>query len=376
MGRHIIKNNNSDRNCEIILQLLAAGLNNKKLDIVKVNSISVKDWEEIFLLSKKYDIVALLSDVISENKAISVPIDVRLKILGMQEIVEQSYHYHLNVVSELLAFFSSHKIPTMVMKGLSLSRYYPVPSHRKCGDIDIYQYEQQSRSDQLITQKYGIPIKNTIAGHHTSYLFRNISIENHYQIITTYRGGLTIELEALLEMEALNASDYDIYQQKVKFPSPNFNAIFLPYHMAVHFQSEKVTIRQVLDWMLFLNNEYANVNWPLVSQAYDKFNLFSFINGINGVLIHHLGMSDSLAYQYKRDEQLENRLLIDILRPSSEYKKNLINRVNHIWFKYVQSGWKFRLFKKHACIIFARKLVALILHHDDFNEHVISLPNT
>ena len=158
MGRHIIKNNNSDRNCEIILQLLAAGLNNKKLDIVKVNSISVKDWEEIFLLSKKYDIVALLSDVISENKAISVPIDVRLKILGMQEIVEQSYHYHLNVVSELLAFFSSHKIPTMVMKGLSLSRYYPVPSHRKCGDIDIYQYEQQSRSDQLITQKYGIPI--------------------------------------------------------------------------------------------------------------------------------------------------------------------------------------------------------------------------
>lgn len=375
MEKQISKKKNYIDYSEIILHLLAVGFNQRQLDIYKVNSLTDKDWDVLFLLANKHDIVALLSDIILENPSIGIPIDVRLKILGMQEIAEQSYYYHLDVLSELLAFFSTHKIPTMVIKGLSLSRYYPVPSHRKCGDIDIYQYGQQSLSDYIISQTFELAIKNTIAGHHTNYQYRNISIENHYQLITTYHGGVTLELEALLEKEASNAKEYEVNLQKVRYPSPTFNAIYLPYHMAVHFRSEKVTMRQVLDWMMFLKKEYENVDWLQVHEVYHRYNLSTFVNAINGVLIHYFGMSESQAYHYKKDERMEFRLLNDIIRVNGDYKEGIINRINHLWFKYIKSGWKFKLFKKNGCITLFKKGFNLLFHHNDYVDKEINVSN-
>ena len=38
-----------------------------------------------------------------------------------------------------------------------MSLYYPIPSHRTCGDIDIYLYGDIDKSDEILEKEYGAP---------------------------------------------------------------------------------------------------------------------------------------------------------------------------------------------------------------------------
>lgn len=352
----------------LLFHLLDVGLNQAKVDVARVNTINQEDWERLFSLSMHHEMGALVSDSLMKNDSIHIPIDIRLKFVGLQEIAEQAYLHHQRVLSDLLALFSDHGIPTMIIKGFSLAQYYPVPSHRKCGDIDIYQFGHQPQSDELVSKMLGIGIHQYIVSHHSNYCYKGVGIENHYQFITTYYKGNTVELESMLEDEAVNAIKANISMSNVFFPSPILNAVFLICHMAGHFRGERVTLRQLLDWMMFLKNEYGNVDWKFVYEVYKKNNLLGFVNAINGILMRHLGMSKEFVFQYEEDRHIEQRILYDMLNVTvlDGCRKGLFSGVRHEWSQYIVSGWKFRLFNKYGCVELLKKVTAFLLHHNDF----------
>lgn len=59
----------------------------------------------------------------------------------------------------------------MVLKGYGLSKNYPVPNHRPCGDMDIYLFGDQEKADKLIAEELGIKIDNS-HHHHTVFQFQ------------------------------------------------------------------------------------------------------------------------------------------------------------------------------------------------------------
>ena len=56
-----------------------------------------------------------------------------------------------------------------------------------------------------------------------------------------------------------------------KYPSANFNALFLPWHVSAHFAFERVTLRHLLDWALFLVNEGKSIDVDLFREAKTKY---------------------------------------------------------------------------------------------------------
>ena len=355
---------------DVLFHLLAVGLNQIELDVSRIDGLQQQDWERLFTLSSFHEVAALVSETLLANEEINIPIDVRLKFIGLQDIAEQSYNHQLNVLDDLLELFDSYDIPTMIIKGFSLAQYYPAPSHRKCGDIDIYQFGHQSQSDQLISQKYGLEIRNNIVGHHTNYQYREVSIENHYQFITTYFGRQSFEIESLMEIEADNSVQAKLGHYKILFPSPNLNAFFLPYHMSVHFRPDKVTFRQIIDWMMFLESEYDKVDWQKLQNYYKTYHLVDFVNAINGILIHYLGMPVKYASNYFRNELLEKRILYDMLKSSQDNQiDGVISNIKHKWDKYIRHGWKFHIFGRSAILELFKKVLAVLKH--DNEEYVL-----
>ena len=51
-----------------------------------------------------HEVGALLSDSLMKNDSIKIPIDTRLKFVGLQEMAEQTCLYYQKVLSNLLAF--------------------------------------------------------------------------------------------------------------------------------------------------------------------------------------------------------------------------------------------------------------------------------
>lgn len=51
---------------------------------------------------------------------------------------ETEYDLHCRRVAELTGLFSEDGFRSCILKGLSNALLYPIPSHRHCGDIDIW----------------------------------------------------------------------------------------------------------------------------------------------------------------------------------------------------------------------------------------------
>ena len=126
----------------VLISLVAYGLNlTDKFDFT--NDIK---WTDVFTLSKKHGVLGLAFDgferLIKENTGCNnlIPKEYKLHLLGYVLNLEKLYERQKNVLYKLAHFYSKHNIKTLVLKGYGMSLYYPIPSHRTCGDIDIYLY--------------------------------------------------------------------------------------------------------------------------------------------------------------------------------------------------------------------------------------------
>lgn len=63
------------------------------------------------------------------------------------ERIERRYGQQRRRAAELAAAYAEAGIRTVVLKGFAVSRLYPVPEHRPCGDLDCFlcgDYEQRA----------------------------------------------------------------------------------------------------------------------------------------------------------------------------------------------------------------------------------------
>lgn len=161
-----------------------------------------------------------------------------------------------------------------------------------------------------------------------------MTIENH-RVLSDLRGPKkqTREFEALLK----DLADKSIEEGKslgneypgVRLPTADFNALFLPWHVSAHFEFERVTLRHLLDWALFLYNDSKSINQTLLREAKRKytFGFGPFADILTYLSIEHLGLpKDKLPEEivedaYQVDKELANRVferMFEEIPPASD----------------------------------------------------------
>ena len=84
-------------------------------------------------------------------------------------------------------------ISYVLLKGISLADFYPVPEYRKLGDVDIYINDKEmfNRAEELLLAN-GYTKDDEISDHHQGYLYkvpqtgRTMILELHYRIVGLY----------------------------------------------------------------------------------------------------------------------------------------------------------------------------------------------
>ena len=93
------------------------------------------------------------------------------------------------------------------MKGVGLSTYYPIPSHREGGDIDIYTFsadknrmtdEQANRLADELMERQGIPIEMH-SYKHSNFYYKGIPVENHKVFLNVEHYPIAVQVDALLK---------------------------------------------------------------------------------------------------------------------------------------------------------------------------------
>lgn len=328
------------------------------------------DWTEIKALADAHGLSAIVLDglntVQGEGLMVhgSMPQMMRLEWIGeVFQNYEQLYKQYEKAISSLAGFYNQHGYKMMVLKGYACSLDWPKLEHRPCGDIDIWLFGQQKEADVLLEssefrdeslESVGkvkrIKVDNS-HHHHTVFEWDGFSVENHYDFINVHHHKSNAQFEKILKQLGEDDSHtVEVDGDKVYLPSPNLHALFLLKHLMMHFASEGIMLRQVVDWGFFVEKHGKDVEWKYVMDVLDQFGMRKMFNIINAICVGDLGFDARIFPEVQFDPHLKDRVSKEILDPeySNHTPTGFIKRVIFKIRRWIGNAWKHKLCYKET----------------------------
>ena len=301
---------------KMLFALLRAALHQREVEETYFQQATESDWLECFRLSVRQGVSALAWGAIGRLPAkYSPPLEIKLSWALVEQKQVKKYREHCLTVQGLTGYLARNGIAAMVLKGVGLSRLYPIPAHREGGDIDIYTYsadrskmtdEQASlRADELMLAK-GAVTEDSTSKKHSAFYLNGISFENHKMFLHLAECKTTAKAEQWLkkhfETQKAELLDGEI---SIEVPSPAFDKVFIALHAAQHYASG-LSLKHLCDWAMLVKQ--TGVQLP---EDLDDRYLKRTITVLTQLCSEHLG----LDIKAEGEERLAEEMMQEILHP-------------------------------------------------------------
>lgn len=344
------------------------------------------NWREVLEMASEQGVDAIIMDgydvYLSKNpgeiSALKNPETkpLILAAIGRLKMTEYNNLQHKAALVELSKILQKKGIPFLLMKGFACGQYFPNPMHRSCGDIDIYPGDLFKESNQALKSS-GIDV-DPYYYRHSASIINGVMIENH-KILCDLRGpkrqtrALESELEEEGKKSIVRGKDVVLDGSVVrgaKYPTANFNALFLPWHVSAHFEFERVTIRHLLDWALFLKNEGKDIDVERFREAKGKYTygVGKFADILTNLSLRYLKMPIGeiplgiVEDAYNFDDKLADKVF-DYMFVGQPRERNANvwkfrwNNVKRVW----KERWKYReLYNVSVMGFFYHKVIGVL----------------
>ena len=337
-------------NNKAFLQLVRLGIGNAD----SVDTKGIFDWIAVKALAEEHGLSAVVLDALNAldvSLTGALPTKIKLEWIGeVLQSYEARYQACENAIGEMAAFYNSHGFKMMVLKGYACSLNWPNPSHRPCGDIDIWQFGNWRNADETIEREKGIRI-DTSHHHHTVFYWGDFMVENHYDFINVHHHKSNAAFEAILKEEGKDDTHFvEVNGEKVYLPSPNLHALFLLKHACIEFAASGLNLRQLLDWAFFVKVHGKNVNWEWLLKILDEFGMRTMFNLINAISVEDLGFQSIIFPYIQYNPQLKERVLKEILSPAMQNEKprRVLQRILWKYRRWKANEWKHKLCYKES----------------------------
>lgn len=193
-------------------------------------------WHGMFRLAAAHGVAGVVWPVVGRlSGAAAPPREVRLAWACHVQQLEKRWLAQRDAVVRLAALSREEGLPMLLLKGYGLSRLYPVPALRPCGDVDVWFFGRRREADRCLAERFGPP-ERAFDGHHTTFRIGRVAVENHACFFDPRTHASNVRLEPLLERLAVSGpAAVDVGGERVLLPSPQFGALHLLRHAAVHF---------------------------------------------------------------------------------------------------------------------------------------------
>ena len=185
-------------------------------------------------------------------------------------------------------YLQEEGIKALVLKGLSISKYYDNASLRCFGDLDIYSPTDYDKLDKVlksISTNFSVDYYR-----HSECMVNGVMVENH-RYLTDVRGQSRFyKLENFLQDEA-SASLASIVDGGLYYANECFSFVFFVYHALSHFLYEKLSLKFLVDWCVMLKgrNELAD---DVLDQKLNEFGLMHFAATMTALCVDRLGLQE------------------------------------------------------------------------------------
>lgn len=331
----------------LLFAALRTALWGAELPVEEFAALSAEAWKQLYKTAAEQGVLALAYDAIKGLPAdVQPPRGLRLQWAVNVEQIEQRYAKQERAIADLAAFYAEHGLKMMLLKGYGLSRNYPIPSHRPCGDADIWLYGHQEEADAWLRNERGVRIDEE-KHHHTVFTFEGVMVENHYDFLNVHSHRSNRVIEARLQELAGEGDEViEVQGTQVCLPSPDFNALFLLRHAAAHFAAVEIGLRHVVDWALFIHHYHDRIHWTALEEMARAMNMHRFLYAMQGIAVDELGVSSEKLPHFERNATLQERVLQEILNPEFSAPAPARNPLKIVWYRFRRwwaNRWKHRM---------------------------------
>lgn len=219
----------------------------------------------------------------------------------------------LKIQESTVKMLEENDIPYCIIKGSSVAQYYPNSAQRRMGDIDIYvgPVRFKEACDLFINNSY--EEEGTYSEYHTAYKKNGVEIEVHnafsglpvgktrnsvYQLVDSCNRGINSKM-----------NEISFYE-----PVKEDNILILLIHMIHHAVEDGLTLRQMCDWMLFINNNIDDDAWNGgISELLQKANLDHAAKIFTKFCNCYMGLDNQNITWYKDVMQTDVNNLLEFL---------------------------------------------------------------
>lgn len=247
-----------ERPVEMLLALLRAALHGREPEAACFCHSTPAEWLQCYRLAVRQGVAPLAWGAVERVQAeCAPPLEVKLSWAMFEERQHEKYSAHCLAAAELTRLYAEHGIAAVVLKGIGLSRLYPVPERREGGDVDIYTFsadrarmtdeEANSLANELMEQR-GIEVDYSYAKVHTSFFFKGVRFENHRRFFNVDTFAAIANLDAWLG-DCLSAGPARLLggECEVSVPQLDFDRVYVPLHAAQHYGTG-LSLRHLCDW--------------------------------------------------------------------------------------------------------------------------------
>ena len=289
-----------------------------------------QQWWQLFCLLQRNHVAAVTAEAVTRlPKEARPPREVLVPWLAECEKVRKWSQYQREVEREIIRVMGRHGVDTLVLKGSHVATYYPQPLLREYGDLDLYFYHRHAQADRIASQELGARVR-TDAHHHSKYDYRGVTVESHYDFVNRHTPWSNRRYEAMLKRLA---------------PTATFEVLFLLRHMAGHFASSRITLRDLCDWYLTWRKKAGEIDLAEVERAVAQFQMRTFVTALGILVERHFGYRIPIV-RYALEDVVVERVERDIVYGSAgsqEHPVENLGRLTWKWRRYRANQWKYKL---------------------------------
>ena len=258
---------------EQIIDLLNSSIHDTKPKLDYSKNIN---WDKIIEESNAHSVTGLLYPALKKYDNSKLDIDVlnSLKKSTFISAVQQSKH--IKETAKILELFNKNNIPVIVLKGLVIRNYYPMPDLRTMCDSDVIIHKEDLEKVRTLLLNEGFREEED-AGHHIAFFKFGFNLEVHWTLANeTFRKGQECFQEHIWnDARKIQVDGVDTLALSLEDQALHFCA-----HMASHMAISGFGVRQLADLVLLVEHEGKNINWNNFIEKAKKSGLYKFSLGM------------------------------------------------------------------------------------------------
>ena len=336
-----------------ILSLLRCALSGESANLPEgVN------WQMIKTISSMQGVSAVVLDGVANSGYVKVlPLSLKMQWIGEVANQESMYEHNFRIACELSKLWGRQEIEAVVLKGRSISQYYPKPEHRYSCDLDVYIAGDNWNKACDILESKGVKLVREVYKE-VEFTYEGLYVECH-RFITPYRGNDTLRRCEMYLKGLLSSMPINYFEDtRLICPPLLFTVMLSIEHALGDLLHGKFSLKHVVDWVVLRRQPFDK---GVVEAKCKEFGFDRFLRLMDALADVVAGSRDVDSLSREHREVLDSFFVLHTEgKPDSSDDKSWFARRVDLFFEIIRNR---KLFNRFGYCSMEKFLVKTVWAH-------------